>query len=38
MVLATGIPRGFAQELDTPAKHALLMDFETGAVLFEKDA
>ncbi len=38
MVLATGVSRGFAQELDTPAKHALLMDFETGAVLFEKDA
>lgn len=27
-----------AQDIETPAKHALLMDFETGAVLFEKDA
>lgn len=38
MLVATGVSRGFAQELETPAQHALLMDFDTGAILFEKDA
>jgi D-alanyl-D-alanine carboxypeptidase (penicillin-binding protein 5/6) len=27
-----------AQDIQTPARHALIMDYETGAVLFEKDA
>lgn len=27
-----------AASIETPAKHALIMDYETGAVLFEKDA
>src|SRR5690349_15326025 len=27
-----------AQDMETPAKHAILIDYDTGAVLFEKDA
>jgi D-alanyl-D-alanine carboxypeptidase (penicillin-binding protein 5/6) len=30
--------RALAQAIETPAAHALIMDYETGAVLFEKDA
>ena len=28
----------YAQSMDTPATHAILIDAETGAILFEKDA
>ena len=34
----TGVGAALAVEIPTPAKHAILMDYDTGAVLFEKDA
>ena len=38
MVLAAGLWAGAAQALETSAKQAYLLDFDTGAVLFEKNA
>ncbi|MCK5041732.1 MAG: D-alanyl-D-alanine carboxypeptidase, partial [Sphingomonadales bacterium] len=37
-MLIVGAGSSFAQSIDTPAKHAILLDAETGTVLFEKDA
>lgn len=39
LAAALALLAGAAQaEITTPAKHAIIMDFDTGAVLFEKDA
>ncbi|MFQ5953449.1 MAG: D-alanyl-D-alanine carboxypeptidase family protein [Kiloniellales bacterium] len=38
MVLATGLWTAAAQALETSAKQAYLLDFDTGVVLFEKNA
>ncbi len=39
LAAALALFAGAAQaEITTPAKHAIIMDFDTGAVLFEKDA
>lgn len=38
LAIACALPAARAQTIDTPAKHAILMDYETGAVLFAKDA
>lgn len=35
--LLAGVPSAKAQQIDTPAREAVLMDYETGAVLFEKN-
>ncbi|MEM9706149.1 MAG: D-alanyl-D-alanine carboxypeptidase family protein, partial [Pseudomonadota bacterium] len=37
-LLAWVTPAGAAAPFDTPATYALIMDYETGAVLFEKNA
>jgi len=37
-MLVVGVGSSFAQSIDTPAKYAILLDAETGTVLFEKEA
>ncbi|MEM9705611.1 MAG: serine hydrolase, partial [Pseudomonadota bacterium] len=37
-LLAWVTPVGAAAPFDTPATYALIMDYETGAALFEKNA
>lgn len=37
-LFTVGISNAFAQSIDTPAKYAILLDAETGTVLYEKEA
>jgi D-alanyl-D-alanine carboxypeptidase (penicillin-binding protein 5/6) len=37
-IFVVGSASSFAQTIDTPAKYAILLDAETGTVLFEKNA
>lgn len=38
LLAVSGFGSALAQTIDTPAKHAILLDAETGTVLYEKDA
>lgn len=38
VLFAFAPPAARAQAIETPAKHAILIDYDTGTVLFEKDA
>ncbi len=38
LIMAMATPQAFAQSIETAARHALLMDFETGNVLLDKAA